>query len=91
MRATDATQIPTAADGKVWLLGVVEHWNAEMLGWHVTKRGTRYEAIPAIGMAVRRQFGHLGAGAARGLGRCATTTAAPSWPTSSSSGSGSGA
>ena len=51
----------------MWLFGVVEHWNAEMLGWHVTKRGTRYEAIQAIGMAVRQQFGHLGAGAARGL------------------------
>jgi len=44
-----------------------EHWNAELLGWHVAKRGTRYEAIQAIGMAVRQQFGHLAAGAARGL------------------------
>ena len=33
----------------------------------MTKRGTRYEAIQAVGMAVRLQFGHLGAGAARGL------------------------
>jgi transposase InsO family protein len=65
--ATDATQIPTVQDGKVWLFGVAEHWNAELLGWHVAKRGTRYEAIQAVGMAVRRQFGHLGAGAARGL------------------------
>jgi putative transposase len=67
MWATDATQITTVADGKVWLFGVAEHWNAELLGWHVTKRGTRYEAIQALGMAVRQQFGGLGAGAARGL------------------------
>ena len=67
MWATDATQITTVADGKVWLFGVAEHWNAELLGWHVAKRGTRYEALQAVGMAVRRQFGHLGAGAARGL------------------------
>jgi putative transposase len=67
MWATDATQITTVQDGKVWLFGVAEHWNAEMLGWHVTKRGTRYEAIQAVGMAVRRQFGHLGAGVARGI------------------------
>jgi hypothetical protein len=67
MWAIDATQVTTVQDGKVWLFGVVEHWNAEMLGWHVTKRGTRYEAIQALGMAVRGQFGHLGAGAARGL------------------------
>jgi putative transposase len=67
MWATDATQILTVEDGKVWLFGVAEHWNAELLGWHVAKRGTRYEAIQAVGMAVRQQFGHLGAGAARGL------------------------
>src|SRR3954467_5458177 len=67
MWAIDATQVTTVADGKVWLFGVAEHWNAELLGWHVAKHGTRYEAIQALGMAVRQQFGHLGAGAARGL------------------------
>ena len=67
MWATDATQITTVRDGKVWLFGVVEHWNAELLGWHVAKHGTRFEAIQAVGMAVRQQFGQLGAGAARGL------------------------
>ena len=60
-------QVITVRDGKVWLFGVVEHWNAEMLGWHVAKHGTRYEAVQALGMAVRQGFGHLGAGAARGL------------------------
>jgi putative transposase len=67
MWAIDATQITTVRDGKAWLFGVVEHWNAEMLGWHVAKHGTRYEAIQALGMAVRQQFGHLNAGVARGL------------------------
>jgi len=67
MWATDATQITTVQDGKVWLFGVAEHWNAELLGWHVTKSGTRFEATQALGMAVRQQFGHLSAGAARGL------------------------
>ena len=67
MWATDATQVTTVQDGKVWLFGVAEHWNAELLGWHVAKHGTRFEAIQALGMAVREQFGHLGAGAARGL------------------------
>ena len=67
MWATDATQITTVRDGKVWLFGVAEHWNAEIMGWHVAKHGTRYEAIQALGMAVHRRFGHLGAGVARGL------------------------
>ena len=67
MWAIDATQVATVRDGKVWLFGVVEHWNAEMLGWHVAKHGTCYEAVQALGMAVRQQFGSLSAGAARGL------------------------
>ena len=67
MWATDATQITTVQDGKVWLFGVAEHWNAELLGWHVAKHGTRFEAVQAVGMAVRRQCGQVGAGAARGL------------------------
>ena len=67
MWAIDATQIITVQDGKVWLFGVAEHWNAELLGWHVTKFGTRFEATQALSMAVRQQFGHLSAGAARGL------------------------
>jgi transposase InsO family protein len=66
-RAIDATQITTVQDGKVWLFGVAEHWNAELLGWHVTKHGTRFEATQALAMAVRQQFGHLSASAARGL------------------------
>ena len=67
MWATDATQITTVHDGKVWLLGVIEHWNAELVGWHVAKRGTRFEATQAVSMAVRQQFGHISPGAARGL------------------------
>jgi transposase InsO family protein len=67
MWAIDATQVTTVQDGKVWIFGVAEHWNAEFLGWHVTKRGTRFEATQALGMAVRQQFGHLSADAARGL------------------------
>jgi transposase InsO family protein len=66
-RAIDATQITTVQHGKVWLFGVAEHWNAELLGWRVTKHGTRFEATKALSMAVRQQFGHLSAGAARGL------------------------
>jgi putative transposase len=67
MWATDATQITTVQDGKVWLFGVIEHWNAEALGWHVAKRGDRYAAAQAVGMAVRNVFGHVNPSAARGV------------------------
>ena len=67
MWATDATQIITVQDGKVWLFGTIEHWNAEALGWHVSKRGDRYAAVQAVGMAVRNVFGHVSPSAARGV------------------------
>lgn len=67
MWAIDATQVTTVQHGKVWVFGVAEHWNAEFLGWHVTKSGTRFEATQALSMAVRQQFGQLCADAARGL------------------------
>ena len=67
MWAIDATQVTTVQDGKLWIFGVAEHWNAELLGWHVTKSGTRFEATQALGMAVRQQCGRLSADSARGL------------------------
>ena len=67
MWATDATQIVTVQDGKIWLFGVIEHWNAEVLGWNVVKCGNRYAAAEAVGMAVRTAFGRIGPGVAHGL------------------------
>jgi putative transposase len=67
MWGTDATQIPTVQDGKVWLFAVLEHWNAEGMGWHVTKVGDRYAAAQAVGMAVKTAFGAAAAGVARGV------------------------
>jgi len=67
MWGTDATQIPTVLDGKVWLFAVVEHWNAEAVGWHVAKIGDRYAAAQAVGMAAKTIFGGVAAGNARGV------------------------
>lgn len=67
MWGTDATQIPTVLDGKVWLFAVIDHWNAEAMGWHVAKIGDRYAAAQAVGMAIKPVFGTATAGVARGL------------------------
>jgi putative transposase len=67
MCGTDATQIPTVLDGKVWLFAVVDHWNAEAMGWHVAKIGNRYAAAQAVGMAIKTEFNAVAAGIARGL------------------------
>ena len=65
----DLARSPWHGEGhrKVWLFGVIEHWNAEALGWHVAKRGDRYAAVQAVGMAMRNVFGHVSPSAARGL------------------------
>jgi putative transposase len=67
MWGTDATQIPTVRDGKVWLFAVVEHWNAEAVGWNVAKIGDRYAATQTVGMAVKTIFGAVTGGIARGV------------------------
>jgi len=67
MWGTDGTRIFTLDDGWVWLFTAVEHWNAECVGWHVCKTGHRFAALEPIAMGVKRIFGAVGAGAARGL------------------------
>lgn len=67
MWGTDAAKIFTLEDGWVWFFGVIEHWNAECLGWHVTKTGNRFAAIEALTQALERVYGNTGPGVARGL------------------------
>lgn len=67
MWGTDAAKVFTLEDGWVWFFGVVEHWNAECLGWHVTKKGDRFAAIEALTQAVEQAFENTSCGTARGL------------------------
>jgi len=67
MWGTDGAKIFTVDDGWVWLFVVVDHWNAECLGWHVCKHGTRFEALQPLSMALQAEYGTVGAEAARGL------------------------
>lgn len=67
MWGTDATRIFTVDEGYVWLFAAVEHWNAECVGWHVTKKGNRLAALEPIAQGVLAQFGSVERGSARGL------------------------
>jgi putative transposase len=67
MWGTDAAKIFTLEDGWVWFFGVIDHWNAECLGWHVTKKGDRFAAIEALNQAVEKVYGAASAEVARGL------------------------
>jgi transposase InsO family protein len=57
----------TVDDGWVWIFPVVDHWNAECVGWHVCKYGTGFEACQAVSMALKAHYGAIGRDAARGL------------------------
>jgi putative transposase len=67
MWATDATKVMTVEDGWVWFFGIIEHWNAECLGWSLSTRGDRHIALDALKTAVKYQFGSTEKGAATGL------------------------
>jgi transposase InsO family protein len=45
----------------------VEHWNAECVGWHVCKRGTRFAALEPISQGLVPTVGSVTADARRGL------------------------
>ncbi len=67
MWGTDGTRIFTLEDGWVWVFTAIEHWNAECVGWHVIKTGTRYEALQPVAAGLKSLFGSLGPDVARGL------------------------
>jgi transposase InsO family protein len=67
MWGTDAALIPTVEDGDIALFVVVEHWNAEALGWHVAEKANRFAAAQALDLAIHTACGAVRADAARGL------------------------
>jgi transposase InsO family protein len=67
MWGTDGTRIFTIDEGWCWLFTAVDHWNAECVGWHVTKSGDRFAALQPLSMALTNKFGSVGKDAARGL------------------------
>ncbi len=67
MWGVDGTRVFTAEEGHVWIFTAMEHWNAQCVGWHVTKKGDRFAALEPVAQAVLEQFGSVEADAARGL------------------------
>ncbi|MDO9020857.1 MAG: hypothetical protein Q8S73_34480, partial [Deltaproteobacteria bacterium] len=70
MWGTDGMRVETVA-GWVWLFTAVEHWNGEVMGWHVTEKGDRFAALERLVQRPRIGAGpHARAApqAARGFG-----------------------
>jgi|TARA_B100000315_G_scaffold107002_1_gene98203 transposase InsO family protein len=67
MWGTDGVRVFTRDTGWVWIFAAVEHWNAECVGWHVCKVGSRFAALEPIAQGLLRLYGALDADVARGL------------------------
>ena len=67
MWGADATKVLTAKEGWVHFFGLIEHWNAECMGWTLVKRGDGFAAIEALKNAVQNEYGLLEQDIARGL------------------------
>ena len=67
MWGTDGVRVFTLDDGWGWIFAAVEHWNAECMGWHVCKVGSRFAALDLIAQGLERLYGSLDADVARGL------------------------
>ena len=67
MWGTDGARVFTLDDGWVWVFSAVEHWNAECVGWHVCKVGSRFAALEPITQGLERIYGSTGKDMARGL------------------------
>ena len=67
MWGTDGAKVFTLDDGWVWVFSAVEHWNAECVGWHVCKVGSRFAALEPIMQGLERIYGSTKAEVAHGL------------------------
>ena len=66
MWGTDMTTTWTR-EGQVAVFIAVDHHNAECVGVHAARHGTRFEALEPIRQGVRRHFGAFAKGVASGL------------------------
>ncbi len=66
MWGTDMTTTWTA-EGQVAVFITVDHHNAECVGVHAARRGTRFDALEPLRQGVRRHFGAIGKDVACGL------------------------
>jgi putative transposase len=67
MWGTDGMKIMTVEEGWIWVFTAVEHWNAECVGYHVAKIGSRYEALEPLRQGLEKYRGGTGKGAGKGI------------------------
>mgnify|MGYP000853074173 FL=1 len=73
---TDAPNLMWATDGKKfwidgagwhWFFGVIDHFNDEIISWHIAKKGNRFAAMEPVRAAVRKTFGSVDKDTCKGM------------------------
>lgn len=67
MWGTDGTRAMTVDEGMCWIFTAVDHFNCEVVGHHVCKRGDRFAALQPVAQGLMRHFGGVDADTGRGL------------------------
>lgn len=67
MWGTDGTRVMTVDEGMCWIFTAVDHFNCEVVGHHVCKRGDRFAALQPVAQGLTRHFGGTSADTGRGL------------------------
>ncbi len=65
MWGTDGKKFYNHRDGWCWLFAVIDHFNSEIIGYTVVKKGDRFEATRAVQTAIQHRFGALDKGIAQ--------------------------
>lgn len=67
MWATDGKKFWIDGLGWHWFFGVIDHYNDEILSWHIAKKGKRFAAMEPVRSAVRKTFGIVDKDVCKGM------------------------
>lgn len=68
MWGTDGKQFFTRKEGKCWLFSVIDHFNDEIHGYEVVKRGDRFAAFEPVKKSIKKEYGSLNKDVVKDLG-----------------------
>lgn len=67
MWATDGKKFRIDGLGWHWFFGVIDHFNEEIISWHIAKKGNRFAAMEPVRAAVRKTFGSVDKDVCKGM------------------------
>ncbi|OHD62217.1 MAG: hypothetical protein A2014_00420 [Spirochaetes bacterium GWF1_49_6] len=67
MWATDGKRFWTRKEGWCWFFGISDHFNSEIIAFHTTKNGDRFNGFVPLQEAVNKRYGGFRKGIAEGL------------------------